>query len=159
MVERDDGDPRAIVSGRVSDLSGRPIVGATLDIWQNASNRLYAIQDPEQPRFNLRGVYSTDAEGRYELSTIKPVSYTIPDDGPVGRMLELTGCHPWRAAHIHFLVEADGFLPLTTEIFDAESDFLDSDAVFGVAPELILEFVRGEDGIHRTSFDIVLRPS
>jgi catechol 1,2-dioxygenase len=156
MVERDDGAPQAIVSGRVTDPDGAPLAGATLDVWQNAANRLYAIQDSEQPRFNLRGVYTTDHDGRYELRTIKPVSYTIPDDGPVGRMLGLTGRHPWRAAHIHFLVRADGFLPLTTEVFDSDSDYLDSDAVFGVAPELILDFPAGPDGIHRTSFDITL---
>ena len=157
MVERDDGDPPAVISGRITGAGGAPIAGATLDVWQNASNRLYAIQDPEQPRFNLRGIYRSGADGRYELRTIKPVSYTIPDDGPVGKMLESTGRHPWRAAHVHFLVQADGFLPLTTEIFDADSDYLDSDAVFGVAPELILDFSRGEDGVHRTTFDIMLR--
>jgi protocatechuate 3,4-dioxygenase beta subunit len=157
MVERDDGAPQAIVSGRVTDPDGAPLAGATLDVWQNAASRLYAIQDSEQPRFNLRGVYTTDHDGRYELRTIKPVSYSIPDDGPVGRMLALSGRHPWRAAHIHFLVQADGFLPLTTEVFDSDSDYLESDAVFGVAPELILDFAPGPDGVHRARFDIVLR--
>ena len=157
MVERDDGDPPAILRGRVSDRSGSPIASATIDVWQTASNRLYAIQDPEQPEFNLRGIYRTDAEGRYEIRTIMPVAYTIPDDGPVGRMLELTGRHPWRAAHIHLIVRAEGFLPLTTEVFDARSDYLDSDAVFGVAPELVLEFEPRPDGVHEAAFDIVLR--
>jgi catechol 1,2-dioxygenase len=157
MVERDDGDPPAILRGRVTDVTGAPVKNATLDVWQTASNRLYAIQDPAQPRFNLRGIYETDAAGRYEIRTIRPVSYTIPDDGPVGRMLELTRRHPWRAAHIHLLVEAEGFEPLTTELFDASSDYLDSDAVFGVAPELILEFAVDADGIAAATFDIVLR--
>jgi catechol 1,2-dioxygenase len=157
MVERDDGDPPAILRGRVSDVHGAPVPGGTLDVWQTASNRLYAIQDPAQPRFNLRGIYETDSEGRYEVRTIRPVSYTIPDDGPVGQMLELTGRHPWRAAHIHLLVEAEGYQPLTTEVFDAASDYLDSDAVFGVAPQLILEFTPDADGIDTATFDIVLR--
>ncbi|WP_067902748.1 dioxygenase family protein [Nocardia vaccinii] len=156
MVERDDGDAPALLRGRVTDLDGRPVAGATLDVWQNASNRLYAIQDPEQPEFNLRGKYTTDADGRYEIRTIRPVPYTIPDDGPVGALLAATGRHPWRAAHIHLLVTAAGFRPLTTEVFDAESDYLDSDAVFGVAPELILEFLTDADGVQVATFDIVL---
>jgi len=119
----------------------------TLDVSQNASSRLYAIQDPEQPTFNLRGEYTTDADRRYEIRTIRPVPYTNPDDGPVGALLEATGRHPWRAAHIHLLVTADGYAPLTTEIFDAESDYLSSDAVFGVAPELIRRFASGEGDV------------
>jgi catechol 1,2-dioxygenase len=156
MIERDDGDPLAILRGRVADLHGRPVAGAVLDIWQNASNRLYAIQDPDQPEFNLRGTYTTDAEGRYEIRTIRPVSYTIPDDGPVGELLRATGRHPWRAAHIHVLVTAVGYQPLTTEVFDSESDYLDSDAVFGVAPELTLRFEPDGDGGSVATFDIVL---
>jgi protocatechuate 3,4-dioxygenase beta subunit len=159
MVERDDGDPPAILRGRVTDVDGAPVTHATLDVWQTASNRRYAIQDPEQPRFNLRGIYTSDTQGRYEIRTVRPVSYTIPDDGPVGRMLDLTRRHPWRAAHIHLLVHAAGFEPLTTEVFDAASDYLDSDAVFGVAPELILEFAPDADRIDTATFDIVLRRS
>jgi protocatechuate 3,4-dioxygenase beta subunit len=156
MIERDDGDPSAILRGRVTDLDGRPVAGAVLDVWQNASNRLYAIQDPDQPTFNLRGKYTTDAQGRYEIRTIRPVSYTIPDDGPVGALLRATGRHPWRAAHIHVLVTADGYQPLTTEVFDSESDYLDSDAVFGVAPALIVRFEPDGDGGSVATFDIVL---
>jgi catechol 1,2-dioxygenase len=157
MIERDDGDPPAILRGRVTDISGAPVAGASIDVWQTATNRRYAIQDPDQPRFNLRGIYATDADGRFEIRTVRPVSYTIPDDGPVGRLLERARRHPWRAAHIHLLVTADGYVPLTTEVFDATSDYLDSDAVFGVAPELILEFVPDADGIDTATFDIVLR--
>lgn len=157
MVERDDGDPPAILRGRITDLDGTPVAKATIDVWQTATNRRYAIQDPAQPRFNLRGIYASDADGRYEIRTVRPVSYTIPDDGPVGMMLELTRRHPWRAAHIHLFVTAEGYAPLTTEIFDAASDYLDSDAVFGVAPELILEFAPDGDGIDAATFDMILR--
>lgn len=156
MVDRDDGDLPAVLRGRVTDVAGNPVTGAEMDVWQNASNRLYAIQDPKQPEFNLRGKYTTDADGRYEIRTIRPVPYTIPDDGPVGAMLEATGRHPWRAAHIHLLITADGYRPLTTEVFDAGSDYLDSDAVFGVAPELIIRFEADGDGTVVAVFDIVL---
>ncbi len=156
MVERDDGDETAILRGAVRSVEGRPIAGATIDMWQCASNRLYAIQDAEQPEFNLRGKYSSSAEGLYEVRTIRPVSYTIPEDGPVGALLKATGRHPWRAAHVHLLVTHPDFLPLTTEVFDPDSAYLDSDAVFGVAPELILAFARDDDGVWGANFDIIL---
>lgn len=156
MVERDDGDPPAILRGRITDRAGRPLPGTSIDVWQNASNRLYAIQDPAAPEFNLRGVYETDEDGRYELRTIRPVPYTIPHDGPVGALLAATGRHPWRAAHIHLLVTRPGYRSLTTEAFDAGSAHLESDAVFGVAPELILTFEPGGDGVATARFDIVL---
>lgn len=133
-------DVAVVIRGVVSDTAGVPIAGATLDVWQNAGNRRYAVQDPDQPPNNLRGRWLTGADGRYEFRTIRPVSYAIPDDGPVGDMLKATGRHPWRAAHIHFLVTAPGWRGLTTEVFDADSDYLDDDAVFGVAAPLILQF-------------------
>ncbi len=133
-------DVPMVIRGVVSGVDGEPIEGATLDVWQNAGNRRYAVQDPDQPPNNLRGKWLTGADGRYEFRTIKPVSYAIPDDGPVGDMLRATGRHPWRAAHIHFLVTAPGWRGLTTEVFDAESDYLEDDAVFGVAAPLILHF-------------------
>jgi protocatechuate 3,4-dioxygenase beta subunit len=143
----EDGDPgqSALVTGRVLDPTGRPVPGATLDVWQNASNRLYAVQDPDQTPTNLRGRYTTDAQGRYALRTIRPVPYPIPDDGPVGRLLALTGRHPWRPAHIHFLVTAPGHRSVTTHVFDADSDYLDSDAVFGVRDSLVRTFAPAQD--------------
>jgi len=149
-------DVRAVVRGTVSDRDGNPIADAILDVWQNASNRLYAVQDSAQPAGNLRGRWRTGADGRYEFVTIKPVSYAIPDDGPVGDMLNATARHPWRAAHIHFLVTADGHRGLTTEIFDADSDYLEDDAVFGVARDLIVEFKPQVDRSVMAEFDFIL---
>lgn len=139
-------DVPVVIRGVVSGVDGEPIEGATLDVWQNASNLKYAVQDLGQPPGNLRGKWLTGMDGRYEFRTIKPVSYAIPDDGPVGDMLRATGRHPWRAAHIHFLVTAAGWRGLTTEVFDAESDYLDDDAVFGVASPLILHFHQDAGG-------------
>ncbi len=152
-------DVAATVRGVVTDQAGNPVDGAVLDVWQNAGNRLYAVQDPNQPSGNLRGRWRTGSDGRYEFRTIKPVSYAIPDDGPVGRLLELTGRHPWRAAHIHFLVTADGYRPLTTELFDATSDYLEDDAVFGVAADLIIAFEPTGDGSVIGEFDFLLEPA
>jgi protocatechuate 3,4-dioxygenase beta subunit len=134
-----DGDP-ALVRGRVADPAGTPLAGATLDVWQAAGNGLYDTQDPDQPRFNLRGVFTTGADGAYHFRTVRPVSYPVPTDGPVGGLLRAAGRHNWRAAHIHAIVSAPGCRPVTTHIFDARNPYLDSDTVFGVKDSLVREF-------------------
>jgi hydroxyquinol 1,2-dioxygenase len=139
IAQQDAGIP-AWVHGRVLDLDGEPIPDAELDIWQNGDNRLYAVQDSDAPDDHLRGRFRTDVAGRYSFQAVRPVPYPIPDDGPVGRMLAATGRHPWRPAHIHIVVRAPGFVPLTTHIFDAESEYLDRDTVFAVKPSLLRRF-------------------
>jgi catechol 1,2-dioxygenase len=141
IAEGPGGEP-AWVYGRVTDVDGRPIAGAELDVWQNSQNRLYAVQDQAAPEHHLRGRFRTREDGRYAFLGIRPVPYTIPADGPVGRMLAATGRHPWRPAHIHIVVRAPGYLTLTTHIFDAASPYLDSDAVFAVKRSLVREFKR-----------------
>jgi hydroxyquinol 1,2-dioxygenase len=135
------GDP-TWVYGRVLSIDGQPIAGAELDVWQNGDNRLYAVQDPDAPEEHLRGRFKTRDDGSYAFVAVRPVPYTIPDDGPVGHMLDSTGRHPWRPAHIHIIVRAPGYRTLTTHIFDAASDYLDSDAVFAVKRSLLRTFVR-----------------
>ena len=132
----------AWVFGRVLTIDGQPIPGAELDVWQNGDNRLYAVQDPEAPEEHLRGRFRTREDGTYGFLAVRPVPYTIPSDGPVGRMLSGTGRRPWRPAHIHLIVRAGGYRTLTTHIFDSTSEYLDSDAVFAVKPSLLREFVR-----------------
>ncbi len=139
IAEQEAGTP-ARVHGRVLGTDGEPIPGAELDIWQNGSNRLYAVQDEDAPDDHLRGRFITDAEGRFAFVAVRPVPYPIPDDGPVGQMLGATARHPWRPAHIHIVVRAPGFRSLTTHIFDAESDYLDDDTVFAVKPSLLRRF-------------------
>lgn len=157
MVEYDDGGEPAVLTGRVLDVDGAPVAGAVLDVWQNASTGYYAVQQPDvQPPGNLRGRYRTDAEGRYEIRTVRPVPYPIPDDGPVGRLLEATGRHPWRAAHVHVIVTADGHVPVVTHVFDGSSAYLDSDAVFGVKGSLVRDFVPDAEGVLVCRHDIVL---
>jgi catechol 1,2-dioxygenase len=134
-----DGSP-VLVRGRVEDPAGRPVAGATIDVWQCSSNGLYDTQDPGQPPFNLRGVFVTPPDGRYEFRTVRPVSYPIPTDGPVGDLLRAAGRHQWRAAHIHAIVSAPGRRAVTTHIFDAENPYLDSDTVFGVKDSLVRPF-------------------
>lgn len=139
IAEQEAGTP-AWVHGRVLGLDGQPIASAELDVWQNGDNRLYAVQDDDAPDDHLRGRFRTDDAGRYAFQAVRPVPYTIPDDGPVGRMLAATGRHPWRPAHIHIVVRAPGFASVTTHIFDAESDYLDRDTVFAVKPTLLRSF-------------------
>ncbi len=130
----------AWVHGRVLDLAGSPIAGAEVDVWQNGDNELYAVQDVEAEEDHLRGRFLTRDDGSYAFLGVRPVPYAIPHDGPVGRMLEATGRHPWRPAHIHLIVRAPGYATVTTHIFDAASTYLASDAVFAVKPTLLREF-------------------
>lgn len=130
----------AWIHGRVLSEDGTPIAGAELDVWQNGDNELYAVQDPEAPEDHLRGRFQTRADGTYGFVAVRPTAYPIPHDGPVGRMLESTGRHPWRPAHVHMIVRAAGHRTVTTHIFDRHSEYIDSDAVFAVKPSLFREF-------------------
>jgi catechol 1,2-dioxygenase len=140
IVEEPAGDP-AWVFGRVLAVDGTPIAGAEVDVWQNGDNRLYAVQDPDAPEQHLRGRFRTREDGSYAFVAVRPVPYTIPDDGPVGAMLDATGRHPWRPAHIHVIVRAPGYRTVATHVFDATSEWLGSDAVFAVKPSLLRDFV------------------
>jgi hydroxyquinol 1,2-dioxygenase len=160
LENADEGQPLR-VRGRVTDLDGRPLAGAEIDVWQNASNRLYAVQDPNQHPHNLRGRFRAADDGTFEFLAIRPVPYPVPDDGPVGQMLRTSGRHPWRAAHVHLLVSAPGHRTLTTHLFDAESRYLDSDAVFGVRDSLVVRFTPDPQtpGGLLADFDLRLAPA
>jgi hydroxyquinol 1,2-dioxygenase len=135
-----------VVIGRVVDTDGTPLPGATLDVWQANDHGAYDVQEPDkQPDGNGRGLFTTDAEGRFWFRTIVPSYYPIPTDGPVGELLAATRRHPYRPAHIHFIAAADGHQTLTTHIFVAGSEYIDSDAVFAVKKSLITEFVEVDD--------------
>jgi protocatechuate 3,4-dioxygenase beta subunit len=162
------GEP-VVVTGRVLSTDDIPIPDALLDIWETDENGLYEQQDPEQPDMNLRGKFRTDHEGRYCFVGIKPVSYAIPNDGPVGQLLRSLGRHPFRPAHIHLLISARGFAPVTTHLFVKGDSYLDSDAVFGTKDSLIVDFIRHdseEDAaqyhvtapFYKVAYDFVLKP-
>jgi hydroxyquinol 1,2-dioxygenase len=139
IAEEEAGTP-AWVHGRILSTDGEPLAGAELDVWQNGDNRLYAVQDPNAPEDHLRGRFRTREDGSFAFLAVRPVPYTIPFDGPVGEMLEASGRHPWRPAHIHMIARADGHRTVTTHIFDETSDYLDSDAAFAVKPSLLRHF-------------------
>jgi catechol 1,2-dioxygenase len=129
-------------------------------VWQNSANQFYAVQQPDvQPPTNLRGIYRTNADGEYAIRTVRPVPYPIPDDGPVGQMLTATARHPMRPAHVHVKVTAPGYRTVVTHVFDRLSEYLDSDAVFGVKDSLIVDFVPGEGSLMQCDVDFVLDPA
>lgn len=154
------GEP-CLFEGKVIDLHGTPIEGACVDVWSDNADGFYDVQQPGiQPRWNNRGRFITGRDGAYAFRGIKPTSYPIPDDGPVGKMLALMGRHPYRPAHMHFLVTAPGFQKLVTHTFVGDDAYLESDAVFGVKQTLIAPFERldGADTLWRSPFDFVLTP-
>jgi len=133
------GEP-AYVWGRVLDTEGKPIAGAVLDVWQTDGEGFYDVQRPGSAEKYARGKFTTGADGRYGFKTVKPVSYPVPTDGPVGKMLLGMGRHPYRPAHVHVIVTAPGHERVATHLFVEGDDYLDSDAVFGVKHSLVVEF-------------------
>ncbi|MEU9149754.1 intradiol ring-cleavage dioxygenase [Streptomyces sp. NPDC048417] len=164
------GEP-CVVSGVVRSADGTPLPGAVLDVWQADPHGFYDVQQPElQPPGNGRGLFTADSEGRFRFRTRVPSAYPIPTDGPVGALLKATGRHPYRPAHIHFIVSAEGHTPVTTHIFVAGGAYLDSDAVFAVKESLVKDFtptddpaLAGEFGMpnpfRHARFDLVLERS
>ena len=139
-----DGEP-VLVRGTIRDTDGRPIGGATLDVWQTSADGFYDVQDERQTPMNLRGVFTTNQDGRFWFRTIKPASYPIPTDGPVGEILTAMGRSEMRPAHIHFIVGAPGHESVTTHLFVEGDPYLESDAVFGVKETLIAAFTKCDD--------------
>ncbi|HEY6395470.1 MAG TPA: intradiol ring-cleavage dioxygenase [Candidatus Binataceae bacterium] len=156
---------RIFVHGRVTSIDARPIPGARLDVWQAAPNGKYDLQDEHQPEMNLRGRFRTDAEGRFKFRSIKPASYPVPTDGPVGTMLQALGSHPYRPAHVHFMISAPRYRTLTTALYMNGDKYLDSDAVFGSRESLAVDY-RPYDGsgaeeirkMDSVEFNFVLNP-
>ncbi|MGV2181518.1 intradiol ring-cleavage dioxygenase [Rhizobium rhizogenes] len=134
------------ISGRILDTDRHPIENAVIDVWQANDEGFYDVQQQGiQPDFNLRGVFRTGADGRYWFRAVKPKYYPIPDDGPVGQLLTHLGRHPYRPAHLHYIIKAKGFEPLVTHIFDPDDPYINSDAVFGVKESLLAQFKQTND--------------
>ena len=158
-----------LVRGTVTDDRATPLPGAVVDTWQADGAGEYPVTQEGQDRMDLRGIFETDAEGRYWYTTILPRPYTVPYDGPVGALLRAGNRHAWRPAHLHFIVRAPGMSSITTEVFFEGAEYLDDDAVFGVRRSLIAAprpVAAGEDlGLDLTctpeaviDFDFVLTP-
>ncbi|MGK5678747.1 maleylacetate reductase and hydroxyquinol 1,2-dioxygenase domain-containing protein [Actinoplanes sp. URMC 104] len=137
---------------RITDSRGRPVPDAVVDVWQSDQDGYYDVQLPDLEGPVLRARLRSDLDGRLWFRSILPSEYPIPDDGPVGRMLRATGRHPYRAPHLHFMISAPGYRRLVTQLFVAGGPYLDSDAVFGVKPELIVDFPAGPGGTRTVEF-------
>ena len=155
--ERERGEA-ALVQGVVRDAATKqPIAQASIEVWQSDDLGFYDLQQQEQDAPNLRGTFQTDSDGKYNFSTIKPASYPVPTDGPVGEYLRAAGRKPMRPAHVHFRVQAPSYHTLVTHIFVKGDPYLDSDAVYAVKNSLIVEFQKqSDDDKYQVDFDIGL---
>jgi catechol 1,2-dioxygenase len=138
------GDP-LIVHGHVVDRDGKPVEGAEVDIWHASPEGLYENQDAKQADFNLRGKFTTDADGNFWFRTVKMVGYSIPTDGVVGRLLTAQGRHSMRPAHLHALIVKQGYKVLISQVFDPSDQHIDDDVQFGVTQALVGEFVKHDE--------------
>ena len=147
------------VRGSVRGLRGELVAGAQLDVWQSDEEGLYDVQHAGIDHAQARGILVTDAEGRYRFRSILAMPYAIPHDGPVGELLKAAGRHPWRPAHLHFMIKAPGYETLITHVFRSDDPYLDSDAVFGVRQSLIADWKQQADGSYLVEYDFVLNPT
>lgn len=157
MRPDEQGDP-LLFSGTVRDTEGIPLPGTTLDIWHADADGYYSGFAPGIPDGNLRAVVTADAEGRFEIHTVRPAPYEIPKDGPTGALITAAGWHAWRPAHLHLFVSAPGHQKLTTQLYFAGGQWLDSDVAEAVKPELVLDPKPDADGLLHAGYDFVLDP-
>jgi hydroxyquinol 1,2-dioxygenase len=163
------GEP-CFIQGRVLSITGEPVPAARIEVWQADDQGFYDVQYEDLPQARCRGHLSTDAQGHYAFWTVRPEPYPIPYDGPVGELLDAANRSPMRPAHVHFMIKAPGYNTLTTHVFAAGDQYLDSDAVFAVKNSLVTDFERHEPGTapdgttmsrpyYTMSYDFVLAPS
>jgi hydroxyquinol 1,2-dioxygenase len=163
------GEP-CFVQGMVRDINGKPIPNATLEVWQADAEGFYDVQYAGNDEHRARGVLHSGPNGEFHFRTISAEAYPIPHDGPVGELLKKLGRHPWRPAHLHFMIKAQGYETLITHVFRNGDKYLDSDAVFGVRSSLIGDWVPHEPGtapdgsrvdvaFYTLDFDFVLNPA
>ena len=140
------GEP-CFLAGQVRSVTGEPIAGARVEVWQADEAGRYDVQYEGLPEARGRGHLFTQPDGQYYFWSILPSAYPIPNDGPVGELLAAARRSPMRPAHVHFMVTAPGYQTLITHVFAAGDRYLDSDTVFGVKSSLITPFERHESGL------------
>jgi catechol 1,2-dioxygenase len=158
MRDDEKGTP-LVFAGQVRDVDGTPLGGAEIDIWQADDEGYYSGFAPHLPEGNLRGLVTTDEEGRFEIRTIQPAPYQIPTDGPTGKLITAAGWHPWRPAHLHLIVRAPGHRPITTQLYFSGGEWLDSDVAEAVKPELVLDPQDQGNGTVKSTYDFELEPA
>ena len=150
--------PRLLFKGFVKDKANRPVAGAEVDVWHSSPVGLYENQDPTQAEMNLRGKFTTLADGSFSFSSVKPAGYPVPIDGPNGALLGAQKRHNFRPAHVHFLIYKPGFKTIASQVYDPEDPHLETDSQFGVTEALIGDYRRQPDGTFRLEFTFVIEP-
>jgi catechol 1,2-dioxygenase len=145
--------PALFVKTCFRDVEGRPVAGAEVEVWQSSPEGFYENQDPGQADMNLRGKFTTGADGHIAFRSVKPAGYPIPVDGPVGDLLRAQGRHNMRPAHLHFLASKEGFKTLISQVYVNDDPYLDTDVQFGVTRHLIGSYVR-HDGEPAPAADV-----
>ncbi|GGC90953.1 intradiol ring-cleavage dioxygenase [Undibacterium terreum] len=168
VAEGVKGEP-CFVRGTVRDINGEPVPHASMEVWQADADGFYDVQYEHLEAHQGRGTFRSGPQGEFHFRSVRAEAYPIPYDGTVGRMLKALSRHPWRPAHLHFLIKAEGYETLITHVFRDGDQYLDSDAVFGVRSSLIADWVWHEAGIapdgsrvdvpfYTLDFDFVLNP-
>ncbi len=159
MREKDAAAPSLIFKGQVTDLDGKGLGGATVELWHADEEGFYSQFAPGiPPEWNLRGTIVCDDDGFFEITTLQPAPYKIPADGPTGWFIDSYGGHPWRPAHLHLMVKATGHRAITTQLYFEGGDWVDSDVASATKPELILSPQPNADGVAEVTYDFVLDP-
>lgn len=152
------GEP-CFVHGTIKSLDGKPVPNALINVWQADADGNYDVQYAHLAKPQARGILHADENGNFHFKTILAEAYPIPTDGPVGAMLKATKNHPWRPAHLHFMIDAPGYEKLITHVFRDHDQYLESDVVFGVRSSLVADWKKKADGTYDLEYDFVLNPT
>jgi protocatechuate 3,4-dioxygenase beta subunit len=147
-----------VFKGQILDLDGKPVAGAEVDVWHSSTVGLYENQDPTQPEMNLRGIFVTDAQGRFGFTSVKPAGYPVPNDGPAGAFLKAQKRHNMRPAHLHFMVYKPGFKTIASQVYVQDDPYLETDSQFGVTKALIGDYKKQPDGSYALTFTFTVEP-
>jgi protocatechuate 3,4-dioxygenase beta subunit len=150
--------PRLDFRGYVKNIRGEPVAGAEVDVWHSSPVGLYENQDPTQAEMNLRGKFTTLADGSFSFTTVKPAGYPVPIDGPTGALLGAQKRHNLRPAHLHFLIYKPGYKTIASQVYDPKDPHLETDSQFGVTQALIGDYRKRPDGSYALEFSFVIQP-